>query len=101
MLAATYLLATIEPDVGVGPLPDERLPELAKVHGSPKILPATLSSVDIAGIVKGAGLQVDDVLAHQVAPSPLARRGTLSTGCFDGAARPWRLGHAQRPGRIC
>ncbi len=54
VLAANYPFATIEPNVGVVPLPDERLPELAKVHGSAKILPATVSFVDIAGIVKGA-----------------------------------------------
>lgn len=54
VLAANYPFATIEPNVGVVPLPDSRLAELAKIFGSERILPATVSFVDIAGIVKGA-----------------------------------------------
>ncbi|KQX69425.1 redox-regulated ATPase YchF [Angustibacter sp. Root456] len=54
VLAANYPFATIEPNVGVVPLPDERLTKLAEVFGSARILPATVSFVDIAGIVKGA-----------------------------------------------
>ncbi|WP_168582072.1 redox-regulated ATPase YchF [Gephyromycinifex aptenodytis] len=54
VLAANYPFATIEPNVGVVPLPDPRLNELAKVFGSEKIIPATVSFVDIAGIVRGA-----------------------------------------------
>src|SRR5699024_6772680 len=54
VLAANYPFATIDPNVGVVPLPDPRLAELAKVFGSQKLLPATVSFVDIAGIVKGA-----------------------------------------------
>jgi len=54
VLAANYPFATIEPNIGVVPLPDERLPRLATIHGSARILPATVSFVDIAGIVKGA-----------------------------------------------
>ncbi len=54
VLAANYPFATIEPNVGVVPLPDPRLSELAKVHGSAKLVPAVVSFVDIAGIVKGA-----------------------------------------------
>ncbi|PFG20417.1 redox-regulated ATPase YchF [Serinibacter salmoneus] len=53
-LAANYPFATIEPNVGVVPLPDERLNTLAGIFGSEKIVPATVSFVDIAGIVKGA-----------------------------------------------
>ncbi|WP_029089674.1 redox-regulated ATPase YchF [Brevibacterium album] len=53
-LAANYPFATIDPNVGMVPLPDPRLGELAKVFGSERILPATVSFVDIAGIVKGA-----------------------------------------------
>ncbi|MFB7876094.1 redox-regulated ATPase YchF [Nocardia sp. NPDC056064] len=54
VLAANYPFATIEPNVGVVPLPDPRLGELAKIFGSEKIVPAVVSFVDIAGIVKGA-----------------------------------------------
>jgi len=54
VLAANYPFATIEPNVGVVGVPDERLPVLAKIYGSEKIIPATVSFVDIAGIVKGA-----------------------------------------------
>ncbi|WP_123302794.1 redox-regulated ATPase YchF [Bogoriella caseilytica] len=54
VLAENYPFATIEPNVGVVPLPDSRLGKLAEVFGSEKITPATVSFVDIAGIVKGA-----------------------------------------------
>lgn len=54
VLAANYPFATIEPNVGVVGVPDERLPVLAKIFNSERILPATVSFVDIAGIVKGA-----------------------------------------------
>jgi len=54
VLAANYPFATIEPNVGVVPLPDPRLQRLAEIHGSARILPATVSFVDIAGIVRGA-----------------------------------------------
>lgn len=54
VLAANYPFATIEPNVGVVPLPDPRLDKLAEIFGSERILPATVSFVDIAGIVKGA-----------------------------------------------
>jgi len=54
VLAANYPFATIEPNVGVVGVPDKRLEALAKIFGSEKILPAVVSFVDIAGIVKGA-----------------------------------------------
>ena len=54
VLAANYPFATIEPNVGVVSLPDPRLAQLAGVFGSERILPATVSFVDIAGIVRGA-----------------------------------------------
>ena len=54
VLAANYPFATIEPNEGVVALPDPRLTELAKIFGSEKILPAPVTFVDIAGIVKGA-----------------------------------------------
>ncbi|WP_062203482.1 redox-regulated ATPase YchF [Demequina salsinemoris] len=54
VLAANYPFATIEPNVGVVSLPDERLGKLAEIFHSERELPATVSFVDIAGIVKGA-----------------------------------------------
>ena len=54
VLAANYPFATIEPNVGLVELPDPRLGRLAEIFGSERILPATVSFVDIAGIVKGA-----------------------------------------------
>ena len=54
VLAANYPFATIEPNIGVVNLPDERLDTLAKLMNSEKTVPATVSFVDIAGIVKGA-----------------------------------------------
>ncbi|PXX08818.1 redox-regulated ATPase YchF [Mycolicibacterium moriokaense] len=54
VLAANYPFATIEPNEGVVPLPDPRLAELAKMFESEKIVPAPVTFVDIAGIVKGA-----------------------------------------------
>jgi len=54
ILAANYPFATIEPNTGIVPVPDERLDKLAKLYGSTKILPATVTFVDIAGLVAGA-----------------------------------------------
>ena len=54
VLAANYPFATIEPNVGVVPLPDPRLAVLAEMFASAKVVPAVVSFVDIAGIVKGA-----------------------------------------------
>ncbi|WP_309066560.1 redox-regulated ATPase YchF [Microbacterium sp.] len=54
VLAANYPFATIEPNVGVVNLPDARLNTLADIFHSERILPATVSFVDIAGIVRGA-----------------------------------------------
>ena len=54
VLAANYPFATIEPNVGVVNLPDERLDVLAGIFSSEKVIPAAVSFVDIAGIVRGA-----------------------------------------------
>jgi GTP-binding protein YchF len=54
VLAANYPFATIEPNVGVVGLPDDRLPALAEIFGSQRLVPATVQFVDIAGIVRGA-----------------------------------------------
>ena len=53
-LAANYPFATIEPNVGIVPVPDPRLNELAKIDHPAKIVPATVEFVDIAGLVAGA-----------------------------------------------
>ncbi|MDR0592984.1 MAG: redox-regulated ATPase YchF [Bifidobacteriaceae bacterium] len=54
VLAENYPFATIEPNVGVVALPDRRLGVLAEMFASAKVVPATVSFVDIAGIVRGA-----------------------------------------------
>ncbi len=54
ILAANYPFATIEPNTGIVPVPDERLNKLAEIYGSKKVLPATVTFVDIAGLVAGA-----------------------------------------------
>ena len=56
VLAANYPFATIEPNVGIVPLPDPRLQVLADLYQTEKIIPATVTFVDIAGIVKGASV---------------------------------------------
>lgn len=53
-LAANYPFATIEPNIGIVPVPDERLNVLAKMYETDKIVPATVEFVDIAGLVQGA-----------------------------------------------
>jgi len=52
--AANYPFATIEPNVGIVPVPDERLSKLAPIVGTTKLVPATVTFLDIAGLVKGA-----------------------------------------------
>ncbi len=52
--AANYPFCTIDPNVGVVAVPDNRLEQLAKVSNSAKIVPTTVEFVDIAGLVKGA-----------------------------------------------
>ncbi len=54
ILAANYPFATIEPNTGIVPVPDERLQQLADMYHAQKIIPATVTFVDIAGLVAGA-----------------------------------------------
>ncbi len=54
ILAANYPFATIEPNTGIVPVPDERLGKLAELYESNKVIPATVTFVDIAGLVAGA-----------------------------------------------
>ena len=53
-LAANYPFATIEPNTGIVPVPDERLAVLEKMYSAAKVIPATVTFVDIAGLVAGA-----------------------------------------------
>lgn len=53
-VAANYPFATIEPNVGIVPVPDARLDRLAEIAHPERIMPATVEFVDIAGLVKGA-----------------------------------------------
>jgi GTP-binding protein YchF len=54
ILAANYPFATIEPNTGIVPVPDPRLQKLGELYGTKKIVPATVTFVDIAGLVAGA-----------------------------------------------
>ena len=54
ILVANYPFATIEPNVGIVNVPDQRLIELAKIYQTEKITPATIKFIDIAGLVEGA-----------------------------------------------
>lgn len=54
ILAANYPFATIEPNTGIVPVPDERLKKLSDLYGGAPIKPATVTFVDIAGLVAGA-----------------------------------------------
>ncbi|HSX30243.1 MAG TPA: redox-regulated ATPase YchF [Candidatus Saccharimonadales bacterium] len=54
ILAANYPFATIEPNTGIVPVPDERLQKLGELYKTQKIVPATVTFVDIAGLVAGA-----------------------------------------------
>ncbi|HHT88638.1 MAG TPA: redox-regulated ATPase YchF [Clostridiales bacterium] len=52
--SANYPFCTIDPNIGIVSIPDERLPVLAKLYNSEKVIPAIIEFVDIAGLVKGA-----------------------------------------------
>ena len=54
ILAANYPFATIEPNTGIVPIPDKRLDDLSTLYANAPIKPATVTFVDIAGLVKGA-----------------------------------------------
>lgn len=54
ILAANYPFATIEPNIAIAPVPDERLPVLEELYQAKKVIPATVTFVDVAGLVAGA-----------------------------------------------
>ena len=53
-LSANYPFATIDPNVGIVAVPDERIVKLGELYHTKKVTPATIEFVDIAGLVKGA-----------------------------------------------
>lgn len=76
VLAANYPFATIEPNTGIVPIPDSRLNKLAELYKTERIVPATVTFVDIAGLVAGAsqgeGLG-NQFLAHIRSTSAIAQ----------------------------
>lgn len=84
VLAANYPFATIEPNVGVVNLPDSRLEKLAEIFGSERILPAPVSFVDIAGIVRGAS----EGRGLATSFSPTSARPTQSRKSFAASRTP-------------
>ena len=67
--SANYPFCTIEPNVGVVSVPDERLEVLSKIFNSKRIVPTYIEFVDIAGLVKGAskgeGLRKQVLITHK------------------------------------
>jgi hypothetical protein len=96
-LAANYPFATIEPNVGVVPIPDPRLDTIASHIETQKLVPASLRLVDIAGIVRGASQGEGH---GQQVPEPHPRGGRDRAGRAVLREGPGRRGdHARRPGR--
>jgi len=77
VLAANYPFATIEPNIGVVNLPDPRLETLAGIFNSERILPAAVSFVDIAGIVRG--FEDSDVVHVEGTVDPKSDMETINT----------------------
>ena len=97
--AANYPFCTIEPNVGVVSVPDERLNKLSEINASEKTVPTSLEFVDIAGLVKGASK--GEGLGNQ---SRAVRKLTSASGApdnsslshFSAMTRPSWLGRAAR-----
>ena len=104
VLAENYPFATIEPNTGIVPLPDDRLPVLAKLVHTEKIVPATVTFVDIAGIVKGASegeglgnkflanIREADAICESCVPS----KTMISCTSTARSIRPTTLNHQHR-----
>lgn len=88
---ANYPFCTIEPNVGVVAVPDERLDKLAALYQSKKVTPAVIEFVDIAGLVKGASRGE----GSEINSSPISAKSTLS--CMSSAVsrtqtlRTWKI----------
>ncbi len=89
--AANYPFCTIEPNVGVVAVPDERLDKLAALYNSKKVTPAVVEFVDIAGLVKGASkgeglgnkflshVRECDAIVHVVSRTKILRTSTIKS----------------------
>jgi len=90
VLAANYPFATIEPNVGVVAVPDDRLDHLGSLYSSERVVPAMATFVDIAGIVRGAsegeGLG-NQFLAASGSATPSARWCGRSTTTTSSTSR--------------
>jgi ribosome-binding ATPase YchF (GTP1/OBG family) len=83
VLAANYPFATIEPNVGVVAVPDARLQQLSDLYDGAPVVPATVTFVDIAGLVRGASS------ARSCAPSMTTTSSTSMPGSIPPAtSRP-------------
>ena len=70
ILAANYPFATIEPNTGIVPVPDERLSVLADMYHAEKVVPATVTFVDIAGLVaRGSAISSSLIFASAMRSS--------------------------------
>ena len=83
--AANYPFCTIDPNVGVVPVPDERLCQLAALFHPMKTVPTTLEFVDIAGLVAG---RVEGGGARATSSSPTSGRWTRSPTCCAASTTP-------------
>ena len=107
VLAANYPFATIQPNVGIVALPDPRLAKLAELYKTEKVVPATVTFVDIAGIVRGAseGQGMGNKFLSHIRPLFNNSYGTTSPnfmGYFRRAncsakPEPYGTGTATRP----
>jgi len=102
--AANFPFCTIEPNVGVVEVPDDRLSKLAELNKSEKILPTTIEFVDIAGLVKGAIVHVvrcfenDDIIhvSGSIDPARDAEVINLELALSDLAQIEKRLERARK-----